>query len=198
MEEYVVHNDGKSGFNLLSCWGVLRTHPKWLAIPPKALARRYLETNRSSKRSKTNSSSNPNTPSDANNLNLNEDPDEDAINLAGNDDFVELPRPPGRRFKGKKIAGSSSAHDDGEKYVSYTEVLKEHINQNKITCEQLRENKIVHEKFVEEIHERNKETKLVNMEKRVKHLRDKGLFEAADALDAKLTDLILETYNLPK
>ncbi|MFS7980304.1 putative No apical meristem-associated domain-containing protein [Helianthus anomalus] len=81
-------------FPYLRCWQILSHSPKWANIStPSGRS----ENKRSSKRSKTNESGEPETPtSDARNADLNDDIPKE-----------ELPRPVGRRSQSKRPESSS-------------------------------------------------------------------------------------------
>ena len=202
MEEYKEHNNGKT-FKHLECWEIVRHHPKWAVVPSTATARRAAEAPRSSKRSKTASTSNPSTPSDAHNvtpttpsdahnLDLNDNAEEEPVNLGDEEDFVEMPRPAGRRRKEKgKEAGSSARVDEGENQdVSrLNELLKDHIFASNRACEALEQTNKSNERMA-------KEFEIRNMEKHIDRLQKRGLHAEAEALDQQLTQLILEKYRL--
>ncbi|XP_035845836.1 uncharacterized protein LOC110943452 [Helianthus annuus] len=90
LEEY---NATKGIFTYLRCWEPLRGSPKWANVPTMTSSVR-----RKSKRSKTSSSVDPDTPtSDARNVDLNI--------IVDDEENLELERPSGRRSaknKGKK------------------------------------------------------------------------------------------------
>ncbi|XP_021992977.2 uncharacterized protein LOC110889725 [Helianthus annuus] len=82
----------------MKCWQILRHSPKWAVVStPSGRS----GNTRPSKRSKTNESGEPETPtSDARNIGLNEEiPDDEPVE--------ELPRPPGRKSRAKKPESSS-------------------------------------------------------------------------------------------
>ncbi|XP_021992560.1 uncharacterized protein LOC110889324 [Helianthus annuus] len=89
----VEYTNANGHFPYLRCWQILRNSPKWANISTPSDSS---ENKRPSKRSKTNESGEPETPtSDARNTDLNEDiPEEEPVE--------ELPRPAGRRSRSKK------------------------------------------------------------------------------------------------
>ncbi|XP_022019707.1 uncharacterized protein LOC110919756 [Helianthus annuus] len=94
----VEYTDANGHFPYLRCWQILRHSPKWANIStPSGRS----GNKRPSKRSKTNESGEPETPtSDAQNTEVNEDiPDDEPVE--------ELSRPPGRRSRAKKPESSS-------------------------------------------------------------------------------------------
>ncbi|KAJ0789377.1 putative No apical meristem-associated domain-containing protein [Helianthus annuus] len=105
----------KRCFMYLICWELLRGSPKWSNVPTMTSSSR-----RKSKRSKTSSSIDQDTPtSDARNVDLN-------IILDDNED-LELERPPGRRSaknKGKKVESSSS---NPERFKQDIEEMNQHL-----------------------------------------------------------------------
>ncbi|KAF5821596.1 putative glutathione transferase [Helianthus annuus] len=94
----VVYTEANGHFPYMRCWQILRHSPKWAIVStPSGRS----GNTRPSKRSKTNESGEPETPtSDARNTDLNEDiPDDEPVE--------ELPRPPGRKSRAKKPESSS-------------------------------------------------------------------------------------------
>ncbi|KAJ0641687.1 putative glutathione transferase [Helianthus annuus] len=89
----VEYTEANGHFPYMRCWQILRHSPKWAIVStPSGRS----GNTRPSKRSKTNESGEPETPtSDARNTDLNEDiPDDEPVE--------ELPRPPGRKSRAKK------------------------------------------------------------------------------------------------
>ncbi|XP_035830167.1 glutathione S-transferase T3-like [Helianthus annuus] len=94
----VKYTEANGHFPYMRCWQILRHSPKWAIVStPSGRS----GNTRPSKRSKTNESGEPETPtSDARNTDLNEDiPDDEPVE--------ELPRPPGRKSRAKKPESSS-------------------------------------------------------------------------------------------
>ncbi|XP_035839812.1 glutathione S-transferase T3-like [Helianthus annuus] len=94
----VEYTEANGHFPYMRCWQILRHSPKWATVStPSGRS----GNTRPSKRSKTNESGEPETPtSDARNTDLNEDiPDDEPME--------ELPRPPGRKSRAKKLESSS-------------------------------------------------------------------------------------------
>ncbi|KAJ0434549.1 putative glutathione transferase [Helianthus annuus] len=97
-EALVEYTEANGHFPYMKCWQILRHSPKWAIVStPSGRS----GNTRPSKRSKTNESGEPETPtSDARNTGLNEDiPDDEPVE--------ELPRPPGRKSRAKKPESSS-------------------------------------------------------------------------------------------
>ena len=97
-EALVEYTEANGHFPYMRCWQILRHSPKWAIVStPSGRS----GNTRPSKRSKTNESGEPETPtSDARNIGLNEDiPDDEPVE--------ELPRPPGRKSRAKKPESSS-------------------------------------------------------------------------------------------
>ncbi|XP_021986997.1 uncharacterized protein LOC110883587 [Helianthus annuus] len=97
-EALVEYTNANGHFPYMKCWQILRHSPKWAIVTtPSGRS----GNTRPSKRSKTNESGEPETPtSDARNIGLNEDiPDDEPVE--------ELPRPPGRKSRAKKPESSS-------------------------------------------------------------------------------------------
>ncbi|MFS8013165.1 putative No apical meristem-associated domain-containing protein [Helianthus anomalus] len=97
-EALVEYTQANGHFPYMKCWQILRHSPKWAIVStPSGRS----GNTRPSKRSKTNESGEPETPtSDARNTDLNEDiPDDEPVE--------ELPRPPGRKSRAKKPESSS-------------------------------------------------------------------------------------------
>ncbi|MFS7997608.1 putative No apical meristem-associated domain-containing protein [Helianthus anomalus] len=97
-EALVEYTQANGHFPYMKCWQILRHSPKWAVVStPSGRS----GNTRPSKRSKTNESGEPETPtSDARNTGLNEDiPDDEPVE--------ELPRPPGRKSRAKKPESSS-------------------------------------------------------------------------------------------
>ncbi|XP_022032816.1 uncharacterized protein LOC110933925 [Helianthus annuus] len=97
-EALVEYTNANGHFPYMKCWQILRHSPKWAVVTtPSGRS----GNTRPSKRSKTNESGEPETPtSDARNIGLNEDiPDDEPAE--------ELPRPPGRKSRAKKPESSS-------------------------------------------------------------------------------------------
>ncbi|XP_035845714.1 uncharacterized protein LOC110942564 [Helianthus annuus] len=97
-EALVEYTQANGHFPYMKCWQILRHSPKWAVVStPSGRS----GNTRPSKRSKTNESGEPETPtSDARNIGLNEDiPDDEPVE--------ELPRPPGRKSRAKKPESSS-------------------------------------------------------------------------------------------
>ncbi|XP_021988656.1 uncharacterized protein LOC110885283 [Helianthus annuus] len=93
----VEYTEANGHFPYMRCWQILRHSPKWATVStPSGRS----GNTRPSKRSKTNESGEPKTPtSDARNTDLNEDiPDDEPVE--------ELPRPPGRKSRVKKPESS--------------------------------------------------------------------------------------------
>ncbi|KAJ0812131.1 putative glutathione transferase [Helianthus annuus] len=94
----VEYTEANGHFPYMRCWQILRHSPKWATVStPSGRS----GNTRPSKRSKTNESGEPETPtSDAQNTDLNEDvPDDEPVE--------ELPTPPGRKSRAKKPESSS-------------------------------------------------------------------------------------------
>ncbi|XP_021990973.1 uncharacterized protein LOC110887708 [Helianthus annuus] len=94
----VEYTEANGHFPYMRCWQILRHSPKWATVStPSGRS----GNTRPSKRSKTNESGEPETPtSDARNTDLKEDiPDDEPVE--------ELPRPPGRKSRAKKPESSS-------------------------------------------------------------------------------------------
>ncbi|KAM0018177.1 putative glutathione transferase [Helianthus debilis subsp. tardiflorus] len=97
-EALVEYTQANGHFPYMKCWQILRHSPKWAVVStPSGRS----GNTRPSKRSKTNESGEPETPtSDARNIGLSEDiPDDEPVE--------ELPRPPGRKSRAKKPESSS-------------------------------------------------------------------------------------------
>ncbi|XP_021995346.1 glutathione S-transferase T3-like [Helianthus annuus] len=97
-EALVEYTNANGHFPYMKCWQILRHSPKWAVVStPSGRS----GNTRPSKRSKTNESGEPETPtSDAQNIGLNEEiPDDEPVE--------ELPRPPGRKSRAKKPESSS-------------------------------------------------------------------------------------------
>ncbi|XP_021985354.1 uncharacterized protein LOC110881385 [Helianthus annuus] len=97
-EALVEYTEANGHFPYMRCWQILRHSPKWATVStPSGRS----GNTRPSKRSKTNESGEPETPtSDARNTDLNEDiPDDEPVE--------ELPRPSGRKSRAKKPESSS-------------------------------------------------------------------------------------------
>ncbi|KAF5801844.1 putative No apical meristem-associated domain-containing protein [Helianthus annuus] len=97
-EALVEYTEANGHFPYMKCWQILRHSPKWAVVTtPSGRS----GNTRPSKRSKTNESGEPETPtSDARNIGLDEDiPDDEPVE--------ELPRPPGRKSRAKKPESSS-------------------------------------------------------------------------------------------
>ncbi|MFS7990922.1 putative No apical meristem-associated domain-containing protein [Helianthus anomalus] len=92
------YTNANGHFPYMKCWQILRHSPKWAVVSTPS---GHSGNTRPSKRSKTNESGEPETPtSDARNIGLNEDiPDDEPVE--------ELPRPPGRKSRAKKPESSS-------------------------------------------------------------------------------------------
>ncbi|XP_021999628.2 uncharacterized protein LOC110896888 [Helianthus annuus] len=97
-EALVEYMEANGHFPYMKCWQILRHSPKWAIVSTPS---GHSGNTRPSKRSKTNESGEPETPtSDARNTGLNEDiPDDEPVE--------ELPRPPGRKSRAKKPESSS-------------------------------------------------------------------------------------------
>ncbi|XP_021970447.1 uncharacterized protein LOC110865496 [Helianthus annuus] len=134
LEEY---NATKDTFTYLRCWELLRGSPKWANVPTITSSVR-----RKSKRSKTSSSVDPDTPtSDARNVNLNI--------IVDNEEDLELEQPPGRRSaknKRKKAESSSSNH----------EILKQDFEEMNRRLQDIRD---LGDRRLQTIEERNLENK---------------------------------------
>ncbi|XP_022035265.1 glutathione S-transferase T3-like [Helianthus annuus] len=97
-EALVEYTNANGHFPYMKCWQILGHSPKWAVVStPSGRS----GNTRPSKRSKTNESGEPETPtSDARNIGLNEEiPDDEPVE--------ELPRPPGRKSRAKKPESSS-------------------------------------------------------------------------------------------
>ncbi|XP_022024419.1 uncharacterized protein LOC110924736 [Helianthus annuus] len=97
-EALVEYTEANGHFPYMKCWQILCHSPKWAIVSTPSGRSGNTQP---SKRSKTNESGEPETPtSDARNTGLNEDiPDDEPVE--------ELPRPPGRKSRAKKPESSS-------------------------------------------------------------------------------------------
>ncbi|XP_021995553.1 uncharacterized protein LOC110892710 [Helianthus annuus] len=134
-EALVEYTEANGHFPYMKCWQILRHSPKWAIVStPSGRSGNA----RPSKRSKTNKSGEPETPtSDARNTGLNEDiPDDEPVE--------ELPRPSGRKSRAKK-AESSSMSMGTDMSNAFSEINKRLQDIHELGNKRLEENREVTE-----------------------------------------------------
>ncbi|XP_022015367.1 glutathione S-transferase T3-like [Helianthus annuus] len=134
-EALVEYTNANGHFPYMKCWQILRHSPKWAVVTtPSGRS----GNTRPSKRSKTNESGEPETPtSDARNIGLNEDiPDDEPVE--------ELPRPPGRKSRAKKPESSSMSMGTNMSHA-FSEINKRLQDIHELGNKRLEENEKVTE-----------------------------------------------------
>ncbi|XP_022031458.1 uncharacterized protein LOC110932430 [Helianthus annuus] len=134
-EALVEYTNANGHFPYMKCWQILRHSPKWAVVStPSGRS----GNTRPSKRSKTNESGEPETPtSDARNIGLNEDiPDDEPVE--------ELPRPPGRKSRAKKPESSSMSMGTNMSHA-FSEINKRLQDIHELGNKRLEENEKVTE-----------------------------------------------------